>query len=80
MPLTWRSADYGFSAANVKIDMKRIKARKDVGLSNRGVERSLRKLAYCRVCEAHARFVSPCEVRVGDDSLLSDRIVINVGG
>jgi pyruvate/2-oxoglutarate dehydrogenase complex dihydrolipoamide dehydrogenase (E3) component len=38
-----RGADYGFSAGDVTVDMKRVKARKDyvVGLSNRGVERSL---------------------------------------
>jgi pyruvate/2-oxoglutarate dehydrogenase complex dihydrolipoamide dehydrogenase (E3) component len=45
-----RGADYGFSAGDVKVDMKRVKARKDhvVGLSNRGVERSLKSLENCR--------------------------------
>src|SRR5216683_6312305 len=41
-----RGADYGFSpGGEVKVDMKRVKARKDyvAGLSNRGVERSLKK-------------------------------------
>src|ERR1700722_18101104 len=49
-----RGADYGFSAGDVKVDMKRVKARKDhvVGLSNRGVERSLKNLENCRVYEA----------------------------
>lgn len=77
-----RGADYGFSAGDVKIDMKRVKARKDyvVGLSNRGVERSLKNLENCRVYEAHARFVSPREVEVNDEILSSDRIFINVGG
>jgi pyruvate/2-oxoglutarate dehydrogenase complex dihydrolipoamide dehydrogenase (E3) component len=77
-----RGADYGFSAGDVTIDMKRVKARKDhvVGLSNRGVERTLKNLENCRVYEAHARFVSPREVRVGDEILSSDRIFINVGG
>ncbi len=77
-----RGAEYGFSAGNVTIDMKRVKARKDyvVGLSNRGVERSLTSLENCRVYEAHARFASPREVAVGDDILSSDQIFINVGG
>src|SRR5580704_16282308 len=77
-----RGADYGFSAGDVKVDMKRVKARKDhvVGLSNRGVERSLKNLENCQVYEAHARFVSPREVRVGAEVLTSDRIFINVGG
>ena len=77
-----RGADYGFSAGEVKIDMKRVKARKDhvVGLSTGGVERSLKNLENCRVYEAHARFVSAREVRVGDEILTSERIFINVGG
>src|SRR5580698_5717118 len=39
-----RGDDYGFSAGDVKVDMTRVKARKDyvVGLSNRGIERSLK--------------------------------------
>ncbi len=76
-----RGADYGFSAGDVKVDMKRVKARKDyvVGLSNHGVERSLKNLENCRVYEDHARFVSPHEVQVGSEVLTSDRIFINVG-
>jgi pyruvate/2-oxoglutarate dehydrogenase complex dihydrolipoamide dehydrogenase (E3) component len=76
-----RGADYGFTVGDVKVDMKRVKARKDyvVGLSNGGVERSLKNLANCRVYEAHARFVSPREVQAGSEVLTSDRIFINVG-
>jgi pyruvate/2-oxoglutarate dehydrogenase complex dihydrolipoamide dehydrogenase (E3) component len=78
-----RGADYGFSTGGeVKVDMKRVKARKDyvVGLSNHGVERSLRSLENCTVCQGHARFVSPHEVEVGTEILGADRIFINVGG
>jgi pyruvate/2-oxoglutarate dehydrogenase complex dihydrolipoamide dehydrogenase (E3) component len=77
-----RGGDYGFSAGEVKVDMKRVKARKDqiVGQSNRGVERSLKNLANCRVYEGHARFVSAREVEVGSETLSADRIFINVGG
>jgi pyruvate/2-oxoglutarate dehydrogenase complex dihydrolipoamide dehydrogenase (E3) component len=76
-----RGADYGFSAGDVKVDMKRVKARKDhvVELSNRGVERSLKNLETCRVYEGHARFVSPHEVQVGNEILTSEQIFINVG-
>jgi pyruvate/2-oxoglutarate dehydrogenase complex dihydrolipoamide dehydrogenase (E3) component len=76
-----RGADYGFTAGDVKVDMKRVKARKDyvVGLSNRGVEQSLKNLENCRVYEAHARFVSPREVQAGREVLASDQIFINVG-
>src|SRR5258708_16630559 len=78
-----RGADDGFSpGCEVKVDMKRVKARKDyvAGLSNAGVERSLKSLENCRVYQGHARFVSPLEVQVGTEILSSDRIFINVGG
>jgi pyruvate/2-oxoglutarate dehydrogenase complex dihydrolipoamide dehydrogenase (E3) component len=77
-----RGADYGFSADDIKVDMKRVKARKDhvVGLSNRGVESSLKNLENCRVYEGHARFVSPHEVQVGSEVLTAEHIFINVGG
>lgn len=81
--LARRGADYGFeTGGEVKVDMKRVKARKDtvVGLSNRGVERSLRNQENCRVYQGHARFVSPRELAVGAEILSADRIFINVGG
>jgi pyruvate/2-oxoglutarate dehydrogenase complex dihydrolipoamide dehydrogenase (E3) component len=77
-----RGAEFGFSGGDVKVDMKRVKARKDhvVGLSNHGVERSLKSLENCRVYEGHARFVSPREVQVGAETLSAEHIFINVGG
>lgn len=78
-----RGADFGFTTGGeVKVDMKRIKARKDyvVGLSTHGVERSLKSLENCRVYQGHARFVSSREVEVGAEILSADRIFINVGG
>jgi pyruvate/2-oxoglutarate dehydrogenase complex dihydrolipoamide dehydrogenase (E3) component len=80
--LARRGAEYGFSTGGeVTVDMKRVKARKDnvVGLSNAGVERSLKRLENCRVYQGHARFVSPREVEVGTEILRSERIFINVG-
>ncbi len=79
--LARRGADYGFTAGDVKVDMKRVKVRKDdvVRLSNRGVERSLKSLENGQVYEGHARFVSPREVQVGTEILTADRIFINVG-
>jgi len=81
--LARRGSDYGVSIeGDVKIDMKRVKARKDqvVGLSNRGVERSLKELKNCKVFEGHGRFVSPREIQVGSEVMSSERIFINVGG
>ena len=83
MHVARRGAEYGFAAGGeVKADMKRVKARKDhvAGLSEKGVERSLKKLENCTVYEGHARFVSPREVRVGDETLAAEKIFINVGG
>ncbi|HTI83781.1 MAG TPA: FAD-containing oxidoreductase [Acetobacteraceae bacterium] len=77
-----RGAEFGFSAGDVTVDMKRVKARKDhvVELSNHGVERSLKGLENCRVYEGHARFVGPHDVQVGSETLSAERIFINVGG
>jgi len=78
-----RGAEYGFAVGgDVTVDMKRVKARKDyvVGLSNKGVERSLKDLKNGTVYEGHARFVSPRELRVGEDTLAAEKIFINVGG
>lgn len=77
-----RGAEFGFSGGDVKVDMKRVKARKDhvVGLSSHGVERSLKSLENCHVYQGHARFVSPREVQIGAEMLSAERIFINVGG
>ncbi len=78
-----RGADYGFAVGgDIKVDMKRIKARKDyvAGLSTKGVERSLKSLENGTVYEGHARFRSPHEVEVGGEILSADKIFINVGG
>jgi pyruvate/2-oxoglutarate dehydrogenase complex dihydrolipoamide dehydrogenase (E3) component len=79
--LARRGAEYGFSTGDVRIDMKRVKARKDnvVAISSGAVERSLKGLENGRVYEGHARFVSPREVQVGTEVLSADRIFINVG-
>jgi pyruvate/2-oxoglutarate dehydrogenase complex dihydrolipoamide dehydrogenase (E3) component len=77
-----RGADYGFSiGGEVKVDMKRVKARKDevVAPSNKGVERSMRNLKNGAVYQGHARFVGPHEVEVGSETLSADKIFINVG-
>src|SRR5213596_2258922 len=78
-----RGADYGFAIdGNVRVDMKRVKARKDkvAGRSNRGVEEWLRGLTNCTVIQGHARFESSRSVRVDDEVLEADKIFINVGG
>jgi pyruvate/2-oxoglutarate dehydrogenase complex dihydrolipoamide dehydrogenase (E3) component len=81
--LARRAAEYGVVIdGQVKIDMKKVKARKDYvsGLSNKGVERSLKSNPKLTVYEGHARFRSPREVIVDGQVLESERIFINVGG
>src|SRR5262249_27052528 len=78
-----RGCEYGFSVnGDVRIDMKRVKARKDAisGRSTRGVEEWLRGLKNCTVLQGHARFQSSRTVVVNDEVLEADKIYINVGG
>jgi len=81
--LARRGAEYGLVAnSDVRVDMKRVKARKDeiAGRSNSGVEKRLRELKNCTVIHGHARFQSSRTVVVNDEVLESDKIFINVGG
>src|SRR3954468_4816704 len=82
MHVARRGADYGFSAGDITVDMKRVKARKDevAGASTRGVERSLRSQENCTVYTGHARLRSTREVEVGDEVLQAEKIFLNVGG
>jgi len=81
--LARRASDYGVTlGTSVGVDMKAVKARKDAvsGNSRRSVENWLKGMERCTVFEDHATFISPREVRVGDETLVSDRIFVNVGG
>jgi pyruvate/2-oxoglutarate dehydrogenase complex dihydrolipoamide dehydrogenase (E3) component len=77
-----RAGEYGVSAALHSVDMKAVKARKDMisDDSREGVEKWMRELANGRVYTGHARFESPREVRVGDEILTAPWIFVNVGG
>jgi pyruvate/2-oxoglutarate dehydrogenase complex dihydrolipoamide dehydrogenase (E3) component len=80
--LARRAAEYGVDVGAVRVDMKRVKARKDavVALSRVGVTDWMEGLKNGRVIRGHARFVSPNTVRVNGEELAADRIFINVGG
>jgi pyruvate/2-oxoglutarate dehydrogenase complex dihydrolipoamide dehydrogenase (E3) component len=75
-----RGADYGFDAGAVRVDMKRVKARKDaiVAKAASGVEKRVRDNAT--VFTGHARFVAERRVQVGGETIESERIFVNVGG
>jgi pyruvate/2-oxoglutarate dehydrogenase complex dihydrolipoamide dehydrogenase (E3) component len=81
--LARRGADYGVVLdGQVRVDMRRVKARADTVASNAraSVEKRLRGLQGCTVIQGHARFEGPDRVKVGDRTLTSARIFINVGG
>jgi pyruvate/2-oxoglutarate dehydrogenase complex dihydrolipoamide dehydrogenase (E3) component len=78
-----RAADFGvIIGGQASIDMKQVKDRMRaiVSPSTQGIERSLRKTERCTVFQGHARFVSPREISIGNETLSSDKIFINVGG
>ncbi|MGH8738871.1 MAG: FAD-containing oxidoreductase [Burkholderiales bacterium] len=79
--LAQRAAEYGVEVPGaVRVDMKRVKARKDaiVASSTQGVEKWMEKVAA--VYRGHARFSGPDRVRVGGDELAAPRIFLDVGG
>ena len=81
--LARRAAEYGVNiAGEVSVDMKAVKARKDMisARSRVGVETWLERMERCTVYRGHARFVSPREVQVGEDRIAAKQIFINVGG
>jgi pyruvate/2-oxoglutarate dehydrogenase complex dihydrolipoamide dehydrogenase (E3) component len=77
-----RGSGFGFSIADMRVDMKRVKARKDEisGNSSKGVEEWLRGMTNCTVVQGQARFESPNTVVVNGEVLQADKIFINVGG
>jgi len=77
-----RGAEYGFSVGDLRVDMTRVKARKDEASarSSKGVEQWLRGTTNCTVIQGQARFRSPNTVMVNDEVLQADKIFINVGG
>src|SRR6201997_2469884 len=77
-----RGAEYGFATGDVRVDIKRVKARKDAASarSSKGVEEWLRGTTNCTVIQGHARFQSSNTVVVNDEFLQADKSYINVGG
>jgi pyruvate/2-oxoglutarate dehydrogenase complex dihydrolipoamide dehydrogenase (E3) component len=78
-----RAADYGVvSAGEPRVDMRRVKARKDeiVGNARHGVESWLNGLANGTMFHGHARFTGPNTIDVNGTRLNAGKIFINVGG
>ena len=78
-----RAAEYGIDIGDaVKVDMKRVKARKDgiIARSRDGVAQWMDGLENGKVYRGHARFIGPKTVSVNNEILEADRIFINTGG
>jgi pyruvate/2-oxoglutarate dehydrogenase complex dihydrolipoamide dehydrogenase (E3) component len=78
-----RAAEYGVRVdGSARIDISRVKARKDevVEQSRTSLESWLSSLANVSVYRGHARFVGPRTVSVGADTLIGERVFIDVGG
>lgn len=80
--LARRAPDYGLQVGAVKVDMARVKARKDaiVNSASTSLERWLRSLANVTVCVGQARLLDAHTVKVGSDAMEAERIFIDVGG
>ena len=77
-----RGGDYGFEAADIRVQMDRVMARKDaiVRQSREGVESWMRGLKNTEVIVGDARFVAPSTLEVAGRRLTAPRIFLNVGG
>lgn len=77
-----RGAEYGFDAGDIRVNMARVKARKEgiVLHSRQAVEAWMRGLAHTEVLTGDARFVAPATLQVNGRQLTAPRIFLNVGG
>ena len=78
-----RASEYGIEiSGDVKIDMKKVKARKDEisGASNQGVENWVKNMENVDTYEGHGKFKNNNTVKVNDEILNAQNIFINVGG
>ena len=78
-----RSSEYGVVlGANAKVDMKRVKARKDqvVADASGGLEKWMRGLKGGTVFQGQARFLDSKTVSVGEERLEAEKIFLDVGG
>ena len=77
-----RGDEFGFDIGGLRVDMARVKARKDaiVAQSRQGVEDWMRGLKGVQVIVGDARFVAPATIEVDGQQLTAPRTFINVGG
>jgi len=80
--LARRGSEFGFDVSGVRVDMPRVKSRKDaiVRESRDSVTRWMQGLEHVEIIRGDARFVGMRTIQVGDRMLRAPRIFINVGG
>lgn len=80
--LARRASAYGVETGPVKVDMARVKARKDalVERSSNSLEQWLSGLPNVSVLRGEARFVAARTLTVAGQTLTAERVFINVGG
>ena len=76
-----RGDEFGFATGDVRVEMARVKARKDriVQQSREGVAKWLHGLAHTEVIVGEASFMAPRTIQVGERRLTAPRVFINVG-
>ena len=76
-----RGSEFGFSSADIRVDMARVMARKNgiVQHSRAGVETWMRGLKHTETIVGQARFVAPATLEVAARQLTAPRIFLNVG-
>jgi pyruvate/2-oxoglutarate dehydrogenase complex dihydrolipoamide dehydrogenase (E3) component len=76
------AGDFGVSTGDIRIDMKKVKARMDEvsGESRASVEKWLRDTKDCTVLTGHARFVDDHTIDIDGTRHSAERFFINVGG
>jgi pyruvate/2-oxoglutarate dehydrogenase complex dihydrolipoamide dehydrogenase (E3) component len=77
-----RGGEYGFTAGDVRVDMRAVKTRKDavVKQSSDGVTNWIGRMKNVTFVRGHARFTGPRTVAVNGRTLEADKVFINVGG
>jgi pyruvate/2-oxoglutarate dehydrogenase complex dihydrolipoamide dehydrogenase (E3) component len=80
--LARRGDEFGFAAGDIRVDMARVRARKDgiVRQSRDGLEAWMRGLNRTDVMVGNARFVAPATIEVAGRRLTAPRIFLNLGG
>jgi len=75
------AARWGVQSSNLRVDLPSIVRRKDTIVESfrSGQQRNVDKRPTLDLYRGHARFASPHSIRVGDETLESERIFLNTG-